>query len=157
MLNRGCRKYGDERDWPFRRCQFRESKNTLALQLTDVILGSLAYRLNGHHLAFDASPAKTESPEKRLAVLDPVIGATAFGRGHCLRSSFGLPETLHTAIRGQIVNPPCQGFFGLPLLGRAEVRLANIPPCLIGMEPCVGAAFLQSRNSLSRWDRLGLP
>lgn len=59
ILNRGCRKSGDPRDWPFRRCQFRESDRTPALQLTDVLIGALAYRLNGHHNAPDASPAKT--------------------------------------------------------------------------------------------------
>src|SRR5262249_10574955 len=48
ILNRGCRKNGDARDWPFRRCQFRNSKTTPLLQLIDVIIGSLAFRLNGH-------------------------------------------------------------------------------------------------------------
>jgi hypothetical protein len=36
-LNRGCSKAGDKRDWPFRRCQFRESKTTLPLQLVDTV------------------------------------------------------------------------------------------------------------------------
>jgi hypothetical protein len=29
ILNRSCLKRGDKRDWPFRRCQFRDSKTTL--------------------------------------------------------------------------------------------------------------------------------
>jgi hypothetical protein len=57
ILNRGCR---DKRDRPFRRCQFRDSKTTLPLQLTDILVGSIAYCLNGHDTRDDASPAKCE-------------------------------------------------------------------------------------------------
>jgi hypothetical protein len=60
ILNRGCAKSGDRRDWPFRRCQFRVSKNTPSLQLTDILIGGLAYQLNGHASAEGASPAKCE-------------------------------------------------------------------------------------------------
>lgn len=60
ILNRGCAKYGDKRDWPFRRCQFRNSQHTPALQLTDILIGAIAYRLNGHDKADGASPAKSE-------------------------------------------------------------------------------------------------
>jgi hypothetical protein len=38
ILNRGCRSKGDKRDWPFRRCQFRDSKTTSLLQLADIIM-----------------------------------------------------------------------------------------------------------------------
>ncbi len=60
MLNRGCRKGGDKRDWPFRRCQFRDSRTTLPLQLVDIIIGGVAYRLNGHDKKENASPAKSD-------------------------------------------------------------------------------------------------
>lgn len=60
ILNRGCRKKGDKRDWPFRRCQFRDSKKTLLLQLTDIIIGAIAFKLNGHDKKEGASPAKCE-------------------------------------------------------------------------------------------------
>jgi hypothetical protein len=60
ILNRGRRKDGDKRDWPFRRCQFRDSKTTLPLQLIDIIIGALAFELNGHSKAENASPAKTD-------------------------------------------------------------------------------------------------
>ena len=36
--------------------------------------------------------------------------------------------------------------------GQIEVRLANMPPCLIGMEACVGAASSQSEVA-SIWSR----
>jgi Protein of unknown function (DUF3800) len=60
ILNRGCLKKGDPRDWPFRRCQFRDSKNTPSLQLVDILIGGIAYRLNGHDKASNASPSKSE-------------------------------------------------------------------------------------------------
>jgi len=60
ILNRGCRKKGDKRDWPFRRCQFRDSKKTLLLQLADIIVGGIAFKLNGHDKKKGASEAKRE-------------------------------------------------------------------------------------------------
>ena len=60
ILNRGCRKAGDKRDWPFRRCQFRDSDLTLPLQLTDILIGAIAYQLNGHAVAPTAAPHKVE-------------------------------------------------------------------------------------------------
>ena len=59
MLNRGIKKAGDKRDWPFRRLQFRDSKKTPLLQLADIFSGAIAYQLNGHHLQPGASAAKT--------------------------------------------------------------------------------------------------
>lgn len=60
ILNRHRAKRGDPRDWPFRRIHFRDSSKLQILQLVDVLLGGIAYRVNGHHLAADASPAKVE-------------------------------------------------------------------------------------------------
>ena len=53
------RKTGDDkRDWPYRRVQFRDSKETILIQLTDILSGALVYHLNGHRHENDASPAK---------------------------------------------------------------------------------------------------
>jgi Protein of unknown function (DUF3800) len=60
ILNRGCAKKLDSREWPFRRCQFRDSKDTLLLQLVDILIGGIAYRLNGHDKALNAALAKDE-------------------------------------------------------------------------------------------------
>jgi hypothetical protein len=60
MLNFDARKKGDKRDWPFRRLQFRDPENTLLLQLADILIGAVAFTLNGHHLLPGASPAKRE-------------------------------------------------------------------------------------------------
>ena len=58
ILNRSCRSNGDKRDWPFRRCQFRDSKATPLLQLADIIMGAIAFKLNGHDKKPAASAAK---------------------------------------------------------------------------------------------------
>lgn len=60
ILNWGRRKMGDRRDFPYRRCHFRKSHETPLLQLVDILLGGLAYRINGHHEAANASPTKVD-------------------------------------------------------------------------------------------------
>lgn len=58
ILNHGRHKYRDTREWPFRRCQFRQSHTTPLLQLVDVLLGATAYGKNEHFAAEGASPHK---------------------------------------------------------------------------------------------------
>jgi hypothetical protein len=60
ILNRGRAKAGDRREWPFRRCQFRDSGRTPMLQLVDLLTGSVAWCVNGHARAPSASAAKTK-------------------------------------------------------------------------------------------------
>ncbi|WP_193752980.1 DUF3800 domain-containing protein [Sphingomonas endophytica] len=60
ILNHGRHKNSDGRNWPFRRCQFRDSSKTPLLQLVDLLLGSLAYGVNKHYEKKDASPAKLD-------------------------------------------------------------------------------------------------
>lgn len=60
ILNFGMRKKGDGRDWPFRRIHFQDSKKIYALQVVDILIGAMAYRLNQHHKKEGASLAKTE-------------------------------------------------------------------------------------------------
>lgn len=60
ILNRGARKKGDERDWPYRRVHFRQSHEWQMLQLVDLLIGAMAFRLNRHDQKPDASPAKLE-------------------------------------------------------------------------------------------------
>jgi hypothetical protein len=60
ILNFGRRKKGDRREFPFRRSHFRKSNETPLIQVVDVLLGGLAYRVNGHANAVDASPPKVE-------------------------------------------------------------------------------------------------
>lgn len=83
ILNHGRRKTGDKRDWPFRRCHFRCSKQTPLLQLTDLLTGAIAYHLNGHIGAADASPAKQELARfvmDRAGVGDPTCDTKMRGK-----------------------------------------------------------------------------
>lgn len=83
ILNWGRRKKGDNRDFPYRRCHFRKSHETPLLQLVDVLLGGLAYRINGHHTAPEASPAKVQLSDhilQRADIRDPMISTTVGGK-----------------------------------------------------------------------------
>ncbi|HEX4407532.1 MAG TPA: DUF3800 domain-containing protein [Xanthobacteraceae bacterium] len=49
ILNYGIRREFAGRPAPFRRVQFRKSHDVQALQISDIMIGAVAYRLNGHH------------------------------------------------------------------------------------------------------------
>lgn len=83
ILNFGRRKARDGRDFPFRRCHFRNSRETPLLQLVDILLGALAYRINGHANAVDASPAKVELSRhvlQRAGIRNPMIDTSMRGK-----------------------------------------------------------------------------
>lgn len=83
ILNRGRRRNGDRRDWPFRRCQFRNSKETPLLQLVDLLTGSVAWAVNGHAKALDASQAKKRLADyvmKRAGILDASVDTAISGK-----------------------------------------------------------------------------
>lgn len=83
ILNWGRRKMGDKRDFPYRRCHFRKSCDTPLLQLVDVLLGGLAYRINGHAAAEGASPAKLHLSAHildRAGIADPMRDTTVAGK-----------------------------------------------------------------------------
>lgn len=58
LLNHGIRRKQPNRPWPFRRVHFRDSSTCLPIQVVDVLLGAVAFHLNGHRLAAGASAAK---------------------------------------------------------------------------------------------------
>lgn len=60
ILNHGMHKSKDGREWPFRRCQFRDSSKVPFLQLVDILLGAVAFGKNEHHAKPDVSAAKLE-------------------------------------------------------------------------------------------------
>lgn len=83
ILNFGRRKIGDDRDFPFRRCHFRKSHETPLIQLVDILLGAVAYRVNGHANAVDASPAKVDLSRhilQRANVRNVMLGTTMGGK-----------------------------------------------------------------------------
>jgi hypothetical protein len=81
MLNRHVHKTQPQRDWPYRRVQFRDSSATPILQVTDILTGAIAYKMNGHDKAENASPAKCELAEYVLssAGIRDVSKGTAVG------------------------------------------------------------------------------
>jgi hypothetical protein len=49
ILNYGARRENGARPTPFRRVQFRKSHESQAIQVSDLLIGALAYRLNRHY------------------------------------------------------------------------------------------------------------
>ena len=83
ILNHGRRKAGDSRDWPFRRCHFRCSKQAPLLQITDLLIGAIAYHLNGHIHSGEASPPKVDLAKHvmdRARVKNPTIDTSVSGK-----------------------------------------------------------------------------
>lgn len=83
ILNAGANKSGDKRDWPFRRCHFRDSKLTPSLQLVDIMLGALAFAVNGHDKAVGRSEAKCSLSAyilQRAGVQRPMIDTSMKGK-----------------------------------------------------------------------------
>src|SRR6476620_9485170 len=80
--------------------------------------------------------AMSQTPNTAIAVIGIDIGKSSFhGVGHDTRGAIVLRQKWS---RGQV-----------------EARLANIPPCLVGMEACVGAHHLSRKlNSLGHHARL---
>ena len=60
ILNHGARKKMARSDWPFRRVHFRALSGCQPLQVVDILLGAIAYKLNGHYDALNASVAHKE-------------------------------------------------------------------------------------------------
>jgi uncharacterized protein DUF3800 len=60
IFNHGAHKLYHRKDWPFRRLHFRDSRDLQGLQVADILLGAIAFRLNGHYAAPNASPARKE-------------------------------------------------------------------------------------------------
>jgi hypothetical protein len=60
IMNYGAKKHGDARLWPYRRLWFEDPEKCQALQVVDILIGALAYKLNGHYAKPDANPAKQE-------------------------------------------------------------------------------------------------
>jgi predicted transport protein len=58
IMNRGAYKWGDKRKGPIRGLEFADPENSQALQVVDILIGALAFRLNRHYDAPKANPAK---------------------------------------------------------------------------------------------------
>ena len=94
ILNRGSAKHGDDRDWPFKTVEFKESHEFQALQAVDIFAGALANRINGHYDAPGAKAAKRTLSDyvlKLCKVLDP-YRTTAFQAKQIFMTILHRPE-----------------------------------------------------------------
>lgn len=83
ILNHGRHKERDGREWPFRRCQFRDSSKTPLLQLVDILLGAIAYGKNEHHKKENPSQHKLELGRhimRRAGIKDLTIDTSRSGK-----------------------------------------------------------------------------
>lgn len=64
ILNHGVHKFaskkGGSETYPFRRLKFGDPETCLGLQVVDIFIGAMAYKLNRHYEKLDANPAKKE-------------------------------------------------------------------------------------------------
>ena len=83
IVNWGMMRLTPKRDWPVRRLHYRNSAQCHSLQAVDLLLGSLAFQVNGHRRRADASPAKCELSDYILdlaKVRDPFRDTTVSGK-----------------------------------------------------------------------------
>jgi hypothetical protein len=76
IMNAGARKYSNRTDWPYRELKFEDPENKQALQVVDILIGAIAYRLNGHYQKPDANLAKKELCDhilQRAKITNPAI------------------------------------------------------------------------------------
>jgi hypothetical protein len=86
-MNFGARKYGDKREWPYRRLRFEDPEKCQALQVVDIFIGALAYRLNGHYEKPEANPAKKALSDYilgRAKITNPLVNSPYHRRRFCV-------------------------------------------------------------------------
>jgi hypothetical protein len=66
IMNAGARKYNNRTDWPYRELRFQDPEVKQSLQVVDILIGAIAYHLNGHHQKPDGNPAKKQLCEHVL-------------------------------------------------------------------------------------------
>jgi hypothetical protein len=75
IMNAGARKYGKRTDWPYRELKFQDPEAKQALQVVDILIGAIAFRLNGHYEKPDANPAKKQLCDyilQRAKITNPI-------------------------------------------------------------------------------------
>jgi hypothetical protein len=76
IMNAGARKYGDNRPWPYRELRFQDPEMKQALQVVDIIIGAIAFKLNGHYDKPQAKQAKRDLSDyilKRARITNPAV------------------------------------------------------------------------------------
>lgn len=87
IMNYGARKYGDKRIWPYRRLRFEDPERCQALQVVDIFIGALAFKLNGHYDQPNANKARKELSDY---ILNRAKIANPFERSPYYRRRFSI-------------------------------------------------------------------
>ncbi len=66
IMNAGARKYSNRTDWPYRELRFQDPEVKQSLQVVDILIGAIAYHLNGHYQKSDGNQAKKQLSEHIL-------------------------------------------------------------------------------------------
>jgi hypothetical protein len=83
IMNYGAKKHGDKRLWPYRRLRFEDPEKRQALQVVDIFIGALAYRLNGHYDKPEANLAKKSLSDHilgRVQMTNPFVRSAYYKR-----------------------------------------------------------------------------
>jgi hypothetical protein len=83
IMNYGAKKHGDKRLWPYRRLRFEDPEKCQALQVVDIFIGALAYRLNGHYDKPEANLAKKSLSDHilgRVQMTNPFVRSAYYKR-----------------------------------------------------------------------------
>lgn len=95
IMNYGAKKYGDTRTWPYRRLQYKDPETCQALQVVDIFIGALAYRLNGHYDKPDAKQAKKDLSDyilvERMRITNPFVRSAYYRRRFTVSHRDGTP------------------------------------------------------------------
>lgn len=105
IMNNGAKKYGDKRPWPYRHLSFEDPERCQALQVVDIFIGALAYRLNGHYDRPEANAAKKELSDyifARSKITDPFkptrYDRRRFAIMHRAAPTTGQPLRIHSKV-----------------------------------------------------------
>lgn len=83
IMTAGAKKYGDKRDYPIRRLRYEDPERCQCLQLVDLFIGAVAYKLNGHYGNADANPGKKRLCDfilSKMKITDPFVNTPYYRR-----------------------------------------------------------------------------
>jgi hypothetical protein len=83
IMNLGAKKYGDKREYPIRRLRYHDPELCQSLQLVDLFIGALAYRLNGHYNKPNANAGKKQLCDfilNRAKITNPLVNTPYYRR-----------------------------------------------------------------------------
>jgi hypothetical protein len=100
IMKAGAKKYGDRRLYPIRRLRYADPEVSQCLQLVDLFIGALAYKLNGHYEKPDANRGKQQLCDYILnetsKIKDPFVNTVYYKR---LLSIVHRPKTSSAEIK----------------------------------------------------------